>query len=328
MQFKTKSEEGLTPKKTQFNWNNIMVYIMFVVVMAIFSVWLGGRFFSLTNIINIAKQTAMISVMAVGMTFVIASGNIDLSIGSAEALIGLIVAVVLQRTNNVIISIFVGLAIGAAIGLTNAFLVTVARIPSFLATLGMFSMLKGLAMRATDIRTIPVLNNTFTYIFGLGQIGRIPTLFVWTIIALFVGHFVLNNVPFGKKVLAIGGNPTAAKFTGINIKWTTTIVLMFMGIAASISSMLYIGRFEAARYTYGEGDELTVIAAVILGGTSLSGGVGNVIGAVVGALLMGMINNGLIIGGLEVPEQMIAKGAIIVLAVGLGALSNKRRVGD
>ena len=267
----------------------------------------------------------MISVMAVGMTFVIASGNIDLSIGSTVALVGLVVAVVLQNTNNVILAVFTGIVMGVVIGYINAFLSTVVRIPSFLATLGMLSVLKGFAMRATDIKTIPVLNKTYTFIFGLGEIGRLPTLFFWTIIILLIGHFVINNIPFGKKVLAVGGNPTAARFTGINNQRVITMVFIFCSIAASISAMLYIGRFEAARYTYGEQDLLTVIAAVIIGGTSLFGGTANIIGSVVGSLLMGVINNGLIIGGLKVPEQMVAKGAIILIAVGVSEISRRRR---
>jgi ribose/xylose/arabinose/galactoside ABC-type transport system permease subunit len=323
MLFNIKTDTGL--KKRQFDFSSYMVYFMFIVVMIIFSIWLGDRFFSLNNIINIAKQTAMISVMAVGMAFVIASGNIDLSIGSTVALVGLVVAVVLRKTDNVILSICVGLAMGIAIGLINAFLVTKARIPAFLATLGTLGILKGLAMRATDIQTIPVGNKVFTFIFGQGQIGIIPTLFIWTIIILLIGHFVLNNVPFGKKVLAVGGNATAARFTGINNQKITTMVFIICSISASLAAMLYIGRFEAARYTYGDNDMLTVIAAVIIGGTSLYGGKANIIGAVVGSLLMGMINNGLIIGGLKIPEQMVARGAIIILAVGLSELSNRRR---
>ncbi len=323
MLFNIKTDAGL--KKKQFDLNNYMVYIIFIVVMIIFSIWLGDKFFSLNNIINISKQTAMISVMAVGMTFIIATGNFDLSIGSTVALVGLVVAVVLRSTDNVILSIITGLALAAVIGLINAFLVTVARIPAFLATLGTLSIIKGLAMRATDIQTIPVGNKTFTFIFGLGQVGRIPTLFFWTIIIMLLGYFVLNNIPFGKKVLAVGGNPTAARFTGINNQKIITIVFVFGSVAAGISAMLYIGRFEAARYTYGEQDMLTVIAAVIIGGTSLYGGKANIIGSVVGSLLLGVINNGLIIGGLKIPEQMVAKGAIIILAIGLGELSNRRR---
>ncbi len=324
MQFNTK---GLNRKKEKMkiNYLNYMVYIIFVFILVLFAVWLGGRFFSLNNILNITRQTAMISIMAVAMTFVIASGNIDLSIGSIVAFTSLCVALLLQTTGSVVVSVLLGIMIGAALGLVSGLLVATLGIPSFLVTLGMLSMVKGAAMWITNTATVPIDNEKFNQIFGLGTIGGvIPILLIWTVVALVIGDFTLRHLSFGKKVLATGGNVVAAKFTGIKVKTIIVLTLMMSGIAASLAGMLYAGRMQSARYTFGEGDELTVIAAVILGGTSMAGGKGSIVGAIIGSLLMGMINNGLIIGGLSVSQQMIIRGAIIIVAVALNSIGGKK----
>jgi len=300
-----------------------MVYVIFALTLLIFAVWLGGTFFSVTNILNITRQTAMVSVMAVAMTFVIASGNIDLSIGSTVALTALVVALVVQYTDSIILGVLAGFSIGFVVGLINGFLITKIGIPSFLATLGMGGVVKGTAMWVTNTAAVPVTNSTFNTIFGLGDIFSIPTLFLWTIAIMLVGHYVLKHLGFGKKVLSVGGNSLAAQYTGIKVDWVTTKVMILSSMSAVLAGLLYTGRMQAARYTFGEGDELTVIAAVILGGTSMAGGAGSVIGAVVGSLLMGMINNGLIIGGLSVSQQVIVRGAIIIIAVGVGTVTSR-----
>lgn len=305
----------------------VMAYVIFVMILGIFALWLGDRFFSVNNILNITRQTAMISIMAMAMTFVIASGNIDLSIGAIAALSSLAVALTLQATGNVALAIAAGLAVGALIGFVNGWLVATFGIPSFLVTLGVLSAVKGVAMWTTNTAAVPIESEWYNDVFGLGTIGGVvPVLLVWTVVSTAVAYFALNSLPFGKKVLATGGNVVAAKYTGINVKGITVAVMVMSGVAASLAGMLYAGRMQTARYTFGEGDELNVIAAVVLGGTAMSGGKGSIIGALVGSLLMGMISNGLIIGGFSVSQQMIIRGAIIVLAVVLGSLGNKRRM--
>jgi ribose/xylose/arabinose/galactoside ABC-type transport system permease subunit len=309
--------------KASFNFSNYMVYIIFVIVLLIFALWHGEKFFSANNIMNITRQTAMISIMAIASTFVIAAGQIDLSIGSIVALSSLVTALVLQSTDNMFLAIGSGLVVGAVIGLFNGFFVAKIRIPAFLVTLGTLSLVKGAAMWATNTSAVPITNETYTQLFGLGKIGPIPILLVWTLVVTAIGYFGLTKLPFGKKVLATGGNETSAKYTGINVARTTMMVFVLSGIAAAFAGMLYAGRVQTARYTFGEGDELSVIAAVILGGTSMAGGVGTVIGSVVGSLLMGVINNGLIIGGLSVSQQMMVRGAIIILFVTLSVLATR-----
>ena len=323
MPSKTSTKERSIKSFIASHISKIMVYVIFLIVLIIFAIWLGDKFFSPTNLLNVTRQTAMISVMAVAMTFVIASGQIDLSIGSTVALTSLVVALLLKSTDNILLSVFTGLVLGAFIGLLNGLCITVLRIPAFLATMGMQSIVKGFAMWTTGTKAVPITNETYNEIFGMGNLLGIPMLFVWTILAMIVGHFALNRLPFGKKTLAVGGNATSAKYSGINVNKVIVIIMVLSGIAASLAGILYSGRLQTARYTFGEGDELSVIAAVILGGTAMSGGTGNIIGAIIGSLLLGVINNGLIIGGLSVSQQMIVRGAIIIFSVALNSLGRK-----
>ena len=302
-----------------------MVYIIFIVVLIFFAVWLGPSFFSRSNLLNITRQTAMVSVMAVAMTFIIASGQIDLSIGAVVALSALISAWLLEKTNSIALALFCALLVGTLVGMINGLLVTYLKIPAFLATLGMMSIIRGSAMWMTATKAITIRNTTFNNVFGMGTIAGVPSVLLWTLIALLIGHIALRYLPYGKKVLAIGGNQTSAFYSGINITRIKIMVFAVMGFASAFAGIIYSARMQTARYTYGEGDEMNVIAAVVLGGTSMAGGSGNIIGAVVGSLLLGVINNGLIIGGLDTSQQQIVRGIIILLAVALSTFNTKER---
>ena len=303
---------------TRFDLAKNIVYIAFFIAIIFFAITLGDRFYSITNILNITRQTAMISIMAVTMTFVISTGQIDLSIGSIAALASLIVALMLQSTENIALSVFVGLSFGMVTGALNGILITALGVPAFLVTLGMMGIIKGLAMWITATTAIPIRVDDYNTIFGLGTVFGIPILFVWTLVALAIGLFVMNYTTFGKKALAVGGNEVAARYSGVNVRNIKIIAMTMSGFTAAFAGILYSGRMQAGRFTFGEGDELTVIAAVILGGTSLFGGTANVFGAVVGSLLIGIINNGLILGGLTVSQQMMVRGVIVILATALG----------
>ncbi|WP_134698694.1 ABC transporter permease [Ammoniphilus sp. YIM 78166] len=308
-----------------FEWRKYIVYIAFACVFIYFSITLYDEgFLTANNLLNIARQTAMISIMAVAMTFVIGAAQIDLSVGSVAALSALLSALAMQSGFGLVGGIAAGLGTGVLIGLINGLLVTRAAIPSFLVTLGMMIIVKGLAMWVTNTAPVPIINQTFTFIFGSGDIGPIPILLVWMIIIAVIGHIVLRKTAFGRQTLATGGNENAAKFSGVNIQKTKLYVMMGSGLLAGLAGMLYAGRMNSARFTFGEGDELSVIAAVILGGTSLFGGTATVIGTVFGALMIGMINNGLIIMGLDVSQQMVIKGLIIILAVAFGKKALKK----
>jgi len=174
-------------------------------------------------------------------------------------------------------------------------------------------------MWITHNAPIPIINQKYNNLFGLGNIGGIPIIFIWTIFIVIIGYIVFNHTPLGVYVLATGGNEEAAKYTGINTHKIKLITFLISGILAGFAGMLYAARMQAGRFTFGDGDELSVIAAVILGGTSLNGGKGTIIGTFVGSLIMGIINNGLIIAGLDVSQQMVVRGLVIVFAVAIGS---------
>ena len=323
MQSKTSADTLLKLKKN-INISKCMVYIIFLVVLSLFAIFIGGSFFSLNNILNIIRQTAVVSMIAVTMTFVIAIGEIDLSVGSTIGLSGLMAALVLQSTDNIPLAILAALAVGLVVGLINGLLIVALNLPSFLVTLGMQMVLVGTSMWITNTTAIPIGNTTFTFIFGGGSIGKLPLLLLWVLITGAVGSIVLNRTPYGKKVLAVGGNATSARYSGINVKKIVVYVFVYSSLIAALGGMLYAGRMSSGRYTFGDGLELDAIASVILGGTSMAGGNGSIVGAIIGSLLIGTINNGLMFFGLSTAQQTVAKGAIIILSVALSALVSLR----
>ena len=295
--------------------NPYIVYIGFICILAFFALVLrGDGFLTTRNLFNIVQQTAPITVMAVGFVFVLTAGEIDLSIGSVVAVSALISAVVL-REFPLAVGVVAGLCAGVVVGLVNGFFVARLRLPSFLVTLATMGLLAGVARTLTDLSSVPVTNQLFNTLFGSGSFLGVPSLIYWTVAVVAVGHFVYRETKFGAHVLATGDDRQAARVAGIKVDRLRVQVLVISGAAAALAGILYTGRLQGARYTLGESDLMTVIAAVIVGGTRLYGGSGSVRGALVGSLLMGMLNNGLILMGLSVSEQMIVRGVIILLAV-------------
>ena len=294
-----------------------LIYWMFAGIFLFFAILLyDDGFLQSNNLLNILRQTATITVMAVGMTFVISAAEIDLSIGGVAGLTSVVCALML-RDYGLIQGILGGLAIGLIVGSLNGLLVSRVGIPSFLVTLGMQGVAIGFAALITNYYPIPILNDTFNTLFGSGKIGWFPGLLVWSFTAVIIGWVTLTKTTFGRRVLATGGNRDAAEFNGINTKNVKFKVMLISSVVASIAGLLYAGRLQTGRYEWGAGDELSAIAAVILGGTSLFGGSGTIIGTFFGALLVGLINNGLILAGLPVSQQQIIRGMIIILAVAL-----------
>jgi ribose transport system permease protein len=224
-------------------------------------------------------------------------------------------------TYGLFVGIGAGLAVGAIAGAISGGLVAWLKVPSFLVTLGMLGLVVGVARWITESAPVPIADQTFIAIFGGADVGPIPGLLIWVIVAVTVGAIVMNKTKFGRHVRATGGNLVAAGYTGVKTARVKFMVLLLSGVVASIAGMLYAGRLQSGRFQWGTGDELSVIAAVILGGTSLFGGRGQVVGSLFGALFIGLINNGLILAGLDVSQQQVVRGAIIILAV---ALSRKK----
>lgn len=305
----------------RFEWRQNIIYIGFAAVFILFAVLLSDSGFSNpNNLLNIFRQTATISIMAVAMTYVIAAAEIDLSIGSVAGLAAVVTAMTINNY-GLIPGILAGLAVGAVSGAISGGLVAWLKVPSFLVTLGMLGLVVGVARWITASAPVPIADQTYITIFGGGDLGPIPGLLVWVLVAVTIGAIVMNKTKFGRHVRATGGNLVAAGYTGVKTAKIKFMVLLISGIVASFAGMLYAGRLQSGRFQWGTGDELSVIAAVILGGTSLFGGRGQVVGSLFGALFIGLINNGLILAGLDVSQQQVVRGAIIILAV---ALSRKK----
>ncbi len=312
----------------RIDWSKYIVYFAFAAMFVFFSIWLFDKgFLTANNILNISRQTAMITIMAVAMTFVIGAAQIDLSVGAITALASLTCALILQATDNIFLALLGAIALGAAVGALNGFLITKFKIPAFLVTLGTMNIIRGTAMWLTDTAAVPVSNKTFSFVFGIGDVFGVPVLLLWTLLFVIFGVLLLNRTSFGRQTLATGGNEIAARFTGIKTNRVKLLAFVMSGAFAAFAGILYTGRMQAGRYTFGDGDEMSVIAAVILGGTSMAGGTGSVFGAFVGSMLMGMINNGLILAGLDVSQQTIIKGVIIILAVALSNVSKRQKNG-
>jgi ribose transport system permease protein len=309
---------------SQLDWHDYVVYLSLVFVFIFFAITAGSAgFLSGDNLLNVVRQTTVISVMAVGLTYTLSAGEIDLSIGSVVALSALVTALLLERVPAPIAVLGV-LGVGLAVGLVNGLATVKLRIPSFLVTLGMLSVVAGIARAITHLQAVTVQNTSYIWIFGGGSIGPVPVLVVWTLLALLVGHMFYRKTRFGGHLLATGGNRSAAEAVGISTARIKVAALVISAMTAALAGMLYAGRLNGARYTLGEDDLLTVIAAVVIGGTSLFGGRGSAVGAVVGSLTVGLLNNGLILMGLDVPQQMIVRGLLIIVVVALSLREGKR----
>lgn len=311
----SKLESAVLKKKRKTLHEGSIIYIIFAILIVFFSAILGTRFLSVLNIMNILRQTAMISIMSVGMTFVLSTGEIDLSVGSTIALAALMTALGLRI--NTVVGIAAGITVGLLVGLFNGTMVAWAGIPSFLVTICSANILAGLARWVTDLKSVEIVNDWFNFVFGSGDIGPVPVLFLWTLAVTVIGYVLLNKTVFGKQVLATGGNAKAAYYTGINTRVIKLKALLLSSTTAALAGMLYAGRLHGARYTLGEGYDLSVIAATVLGGTSLFGGKGAIIGSVVGSIVIGVINNGLILMGLSIAQQMFFKGVVLLIAISI-----------
>jgi len=319
-----------SPLKTmlaRINLQQYVVYIGFLAIFLFFAIVLrDSGFLTQRNLVNILLQTAPATIMAIGLVFVLSSGEIDLSFGSTVAVSALCAAMAMAAMPAfaVPVGLAAGIGAGLLIGAINGALVAWLRLPSFLVTLATMGLVAGIARSLTQLRSIPVTDPLFTGIFGSGSLFGIPSLVIWTVVAVAAGHVVYRQTRFGAHVLATGDNARAAQVSGIKVTRVRLTVFMIGGGLAGLAGLLYAGRLQAAKYTLGETDLMTVIAAVIVGGTLLNGGKGSVIGALVGSLLMGMLNNGLILMGLSVSDQMIVRGLIILVAVAVSLREKSR----
>lgn len=308
--------------KKKFDIQKSIIYIAFIALFVIFSITLrnvGAGFASISNIMNILRQTCLVAIMAVGMTFVLGAALIDLSTGPLVACTSLVCGLFLQQY-GLIAGVIAGLLFGVLAGVLNGFLIAYLKMPPFIATLGTQTVFTGMARTITNLQSVPITNKTFINIFGGGNIGVVPSVLVWMLGVFIIGVLLMYKMPFGRKVLAVGGNTTSAKYSGINIAKVQMNVMILMSVLCALAGILWAGRFGGGRYTLGEDSGTSVIAASVLGGTSMMGGKVSVYGAIVGALMMGMLDNALVMYGLSVYQQTIVRGIVIIIAVAVSTV--------
>ncbi|MFZ1412347.1 MAG: ABC transporter permease [Micropruina sp.] len=308
----------------------IGILIAFVIALAILT---EGNFMQGQNLVNVVRQVAAIGIIAAGMTVVIISTGIDLSVGSIAALSAVVAASLAQQATAatpmypglqlpVILAIAAGLAVGAAAGFVNGFLVAGFKIAPFIATLGMMTAARGVALIYTNGRPVSKLEEGFNWL-GQGDIIGVPVPIILFLVVAIGVHVLLNYTKFGRYVYAIGGNEQAARVSGINIARVKVGIYTLCGLLSGLAGMLLAGRIGSGNPQLGTGIELDAITAAVIGGTSFAGGVGTIWGTIVGALIIGIINNGLDLLDVSPFMQQVVKGAIIVIAIIIDERKNK-----
>jgi len=287
-------------------------YILLVLLFVAFSIG-NSKFAQLSNIMNILEQSGVLLVVGMGMTFVIIAGGIDLSVGSVLGLTASISAIYINAFGPVV-GVLIGILVGGICGLLNGVVYVKAKIPSFIVTLGMMTIARGILLIITAGMTVLIKSNSVRN-FSNGRLFFIPNVFLVFIFIFIICLLLFDYTSFGVYARAIGGNEEVAKFSGIDVDWVKIKIFLLSGITAGIGGVLSAIRLGASSPNLGTGFELNVIGAVVLGGTALSGGTGKLLGTVIGALIMGMLNNGLNIMGVNSFIQMVVRGIVVIVAV-------------
>ena len=280
-------------------------------------------FMTLSNITNVFTQVSTNAIIAVGMTFVILTGGIDLSVGSTVAISGAFAASIIKSTNNVFLAVLAAGIVGIVIGLINGLLISKGKLQAFIATLATMTIFRGATLVFTNGTPISKLPENFVNI-GNGKLGFIPIPVIITVIVLVIAIYVLTQTRFGRYLYALGGNEDSARLSGINTTKIKTLVYVISGFASSIAGVIIASRIGSASPNAGTGFELDAIAAVVIGGTSLAGGEGRITGTLIGALIIGVLNNGLNLMNVSPFYQSIVKGLVILIAVLLDKKSRKK----
>lgn len=311
------------------------VFIALVLMCVVLAIARPNAFPRPQNLLNIGRQVSLVGIMAIGMTFVIISGEIDLSIGSIYALAGLSTGLLLTQGWSMLAAVAAGLVIGSTVGFINGFLSTYGRLPSFITTMGMMSVARGAALLLTNgepvtvreqFGVLPAALEQFRFI-GQGQLfNAVPMQLVFFIITIVAGWLLLGRTVFGFKVYAVGGSPKAARASGIKVARVKIWSFMMMGFLSGLAGILVIAFLLSGQAGQtGMGLELDVIAAVIVGGAALSGGEGSILGTILGVLIIGVLRNGLVLLNISPFWQTTILGMVIILAVGIDKWSRGRR---
>lgn len=320
---KTKSLSKRIPTNVS---DKLGLIVIMLVIIVFFSITTKGLFFNvvkMTNIINILQASVLTGIVAVGVTFVIITGGIDLSVAGNCVLCAVTSGLLMEKGVPWQLSMLISLLVGIFVGLLNGLAVTKLRMVPFVTTLAMQNITEGVAKTVTNSRTINGLPSEMT-IFGQGKIfGIIPVSVIILLIVFFLGMILLNKTNYGRKLYATGGNPNAAWLAGINTTSVILITYVIAGFTSAIGANIVVSRLQGASLSIASNLSMDVVAACVVGGTSLMGGRGTITGTLMGALIIAMINNGLNLMGVQASVQLIAKGIIIFVVIAYDSLRKK-----
>ncbi len=310
-------------RKTVFETlRSYSLYLAFLVIFIVFSL-LNENFLSINNVLNIIVQSSIIAIIAVGQTMVILTSGIDLSVGSIVGAVGIGIGLMMVAGISIPVAVVTGVFMGAIFGVINGVIISYGRVPAFITTLGMMGIARGFGLAMNEGKPVAGLPLEFEKIAS-ASIWGIPSFVFYTLIIYVIMFVVLERTKFGRHIYAIGGNRDAARLSGVKVKVVEMIVYLFSGLFAGLGSVLLTARLNYATPVAGTGYELDTIAAVVIGGTALSGGQGRIIGTLVGALMLGILRNGLTIVNVSSFFQQIIIGAVIIIAVFADKLNEKK----
>ncbi|GAK39197.1 ribose ABC transporter permease [Paenibacillus urinalis] len=308
----TSNKKGLQLSQLAGKLGPLLGLILLIVIVTI----MNPGFLEPLNILNLLRQVSINALLAFGMTFVILTGGIDLSVGSILALSSAIVANLMLSGLDPILAIIVGVLLGGIMGMMNGLMITKGKMAPFIATLASMTIFRGLTLVYTNGNPITGLGDSMAFqLFGRGYFLGIPVPAITMMITFAILWVILHKTSFGRKTYAIGGNEKAARVSGIKVDRVKIMIYSLAGMMAALAGAILTSRLNSAQPTAGESYELDAIAAVVLGGTSLTGGRGLIVGTLIGALIIGVLNNGLNLLGVSSFYQMVVKGVVIVIAV-------------
>lgn len=314
-----------TPKGSGPIRDLLGVIVAFVALFVLLSI-IAPTFFG-DNLLNVARQITVNIILACALTMAILVGGIDLSVGSTIAVSSCLLGGLITNNGMALVpAIAISIAVGGVIGVFNGLIISFTNIPPFIVTLGTMYISRGVARLYTDTKTILITNETFSAI-GRGRLfGVVPIQVIYIIFFCLLAWFILNRTKFGRHIYAVGDNEQAALYTGINVRRVKFMVYVLVGLFAACAGVLSAARTSSALYTAGEGYEMDAIAAVVLGGTSMTGGVGRIAGSIIGALIIGILGNGMNLLGFNASWQYVVKGAVLLFAVLLDYFKKKREM--
>ena len=311
---KDTSAAALSPqRKIHFDYPWLSAAVPLVVLMIVLPL-ANPRFLTVSNLTSVLLQAAVYVIMALGMSFVLMTGGIDLSQGSLLALTGVVAAYIVENQGSVLLAILASILVGALVGVVNGSVISRLSIPPFIMTLSTMYLCRGLTLVITQASPISISSDTFRWI-GSGDFLGIPVPVIIFVTAAIIGQFILSYTATGRYILAVGSNREAARLSGIKTRWNECKVYIISGIMVAIAGVVYVARLGAAQANAGQSYEMEAVAASVLGGTSVLGGEGNIVCTVLGAIVLAIIRNSIVLLEVSTYYQQMITGAVILLAV-------------